>query len=174
MVTILVQMAEEKWTMEALHLACALARSTAAQVALLRTIQVPHPGYLGTTFGDKPPDKAEYHRLKEYAATAEDYRINLEVHSMQCLSSLDAVVEAADSLDAVVVFAQVLPSRIVYWRTFQIWNLRRRLALKHRQLFTLDQPRSILEWTPSIVVRAIAIENRRSVMSHLPMQDKNL
>jgi hypothetical protein len=174
MYTILVQVAEEKWTMEAMHLACALAHSTKAQVALLRLVQVRHPGYLGTYFGNRPPDKAEYQRLKEYTATAEDYGAELTIYWMQCLSSLDALVEAADNLDATIVFACVIPTRLPFWRTFQVWNMKRRLMTNHRQLFTLDKPTSIMEWTPSITVKAIPARQPHPQYSQEPVQDKHL
>ncbi|MEO8608199.1 MAG: hypothetical protein ABI690_09975 [Chloroflexota bacterium] len=173
MVTVLVQMAEEKWTMEAMHLACALARGSGAQVALLRLVQVQHPSYLGTSFGNKPPDKREYGRLNEYTATAEDYGIALDVHSMQCLSAMDAVVDAVEQLEAVILFAHVAASRIHYWRKFQVWNLGRRLVSKHCQLFTLDQPVGFIEWMPTITVRAVAPNKPQPKYPHLPLQNNH-
>src|SRR5262245_49691972 len=104
MYTILVQKADDNWTMQALHLACAMARNTGAEVALLRLMQVQHLSYLGTPFGNNPPTHQEQNRLKEYALTAEDYGVELTLHSMQCTTLLDAVVEAAEYLDARVVF----------------------------------------------------------------------
>jgi hypothetical protein len=174
MYTILVQMAEEKWTMEAMHLACALAHSTGAQVALLRLVQVQHPSYLGTSFGDKPPDKAEYQRLKEYAATAEDYGAELIVYWMQCISSLDAMVQAAENLDATIVFARVKPTWLTFWHKFQVWNLKRMLMTNRRQVFTLDEPTSSMEWTPSITVKAIPVRKPRPKYSHQPIQNKHV
>jgi nucleotide-binding universal stress UspA family protein len=156
METILVQMAQEDWTMQAVHLACALARNNGAEVALLRLMPVPHPSYLGTSMGNQPPTEHEYRMLKEYAATAEDYGVSFTVNSMQCMTTLDAVAEAADNLDAKVVFAQVPESRIPYWRTFQIWNLKRQFHGGQRQLFTLDQPVNDPDWTPAITVKAAA------------------
>jgi hypothetical protein len=173
MVTILVQMAEEKWTMEAMHLACALARGSGAQVALLRLIQVQHPSYLGTSFGNKPPNQREYHRLNEYSATAEDYGIALDIHAMQCLSATDAVVEAVDHLQADIVFAHVASIRISYWRRFQVWNLGRRLASKRCQLFTLDQPVGFIEWMPTITVKAVAADKPQPKFPHLPVQNNH-
>jgi hypothetical protein len=171
MVTILVQMAEESWTMEAMHLACALARGSGAQVALLRLIQVQHPGYLGTSFGNKPPDAHEYQRLNEYAATAEDYGITLAVHSMQCLSTMDATVDAVAHLQADILFAHVAPSRIGYWRRFLVWNLGRRLAAFRCQLFTLDQPVGFIEWMPTITVKAVVATKPQPKFPHLPVQN---
>lgn len=156
MTNILVQMAEENWTMQALHLACALARNSNSEVVLLRLMQVQNPNLLGTSFGGHSPNDQEYENLQEYAATAEDYGVSLVIQPMQCISALDAIVDAAEQLDTVVVFAQVLESRIPYWRRFQVWNLERRLRNQRRQLFTLDQPFDHIEWTPSITVTAVA------------------
>lgn len=156
MYSILVQMAEERWTMQAMHLACALARNTGGKVVLLRLIPVRNPGLLGASIGDWSPTEGEYQRIKEYAATAEDYDVQLILQPMQYLNLLDAVVDAAEELDTVVVFAQVMPSRIPYWQRFQAWNLERRLRLQRRQLFTLEQPVGSIEWTPSITVTAVA------------------
>jgi len=153
MYTLLVQMADEQWTMSALHLACALARNVGGKVVLLRLMQVQHPSYLGTAFGDRSPSETEYHDLKEYAATAEDYGLQLTVQPMQCATTLDAVADAAEQLDAFAVFAHVPESRIPYWRQFQIWNIERRLNAQNRQLFTLDQPIDYVKWMPSIIIK---------------------
>ena len=60
---ILVQMAEENWTMEALHLACALARNSNSQVVLLQLIQVPNPSLLGTSLSGQSVSDHEYTNL---------------------------------------------------------------------------------------------------------------
>ena len=153
MYTILVQLAEEVWTMKALHLACTLARTVGGEVALLRLMQVDQPGFLGTPFGNQPPDERERRNFEEYAATAEDYDVPMTLVSMQCMSSLEAVADAAEQLDAKVVFAHVPPSRIPYWRRFQVWNMQRALR-PQRQLFTLDQPISTIGWSPAMTVKA--------------------
>lgn len=153
MTTILVQMADKRWTLQALHLACALARNDESQVVLVRLMQVSHPSYLGTEFGMTTPTPGEYSALREYGAIAEDYGVELTVRPMQCLSIWDAVADAADCLDAGVVFAHVPPSRIPYRRKLQVWGLERRLAAAHRRLYTLEQPTNTTDWTPSITVR---------------------
>jgi hypothetical protein len=156
MYNIMVQMAEEGWTMHALHLACALARNTGAKIMLLRLIAVQNPGLLAASMNPSSPTEREYASMEEYAATAEDYDVELVVQPMQCVNGLDAIVDAAEQLDALVVFAQVSDSHIPYWHKFQVWNLERRLRLQRRQLFTLDQPIDNIEWTPSITVTAVA------------------
>lgn len=154
MSAILVQMGKAEWTTEALQAACTLARKNGDSVALVRLIQVTHPGYLGTELGNAPPSHEEYRKLLDYAASAEDYGVELTVHNMQCVTPLDAVADAAAQLEAGVVFAQVPESRIPYWRKFQIWNLERRLRSEKRQLVTLDPAKGTVEWIPTDMAEA--------------------
>jgi len=155
MKTILVQMTEKQWTMPALHLACALARNTQAQIILLQLMPVAHASYLGTQFGYTAPTPQELDDIDEYKATAEDYGITLTIQPMQCLTPLDAVVDAAGQLNADAVFAYVPKSPIPYWQKFQKWTLRRRLSAANRQLFMLDKSDEMNGRLPTITVRTV-------------------
>ena len=75
MKTILVEMAEPKWTEEALHLACALAQNTGAAVTLLDLIAVQHYSWLGTSLGEKALSPEDSARVYE---TNDSYTIGLE------------------------------------------------------------------------------------------------
>lgn len=151
---IMVQVADKKWTTEALHLACAMARNSNMSITLVRFMEVGHPGYLGTDMGYIAPTTQEYKDLQEYTATAEDYGVELDMSSIQCLSPLDVVAQAAEELAAEVVFARVPETSIPYWRKFQLWNLKRELKGQHCQLFTLDQPENAEAWVPAVTVKA--------------------
>jgi hypothetical protein len=153
MTTILVQMADKVWTKAAMHLACALARNTGATVIVLQLFQVRHVSYLGTDFGNISPNERDCQDLREIAATAEEYGIEITVQPMQCLSSLDALAQAVHYLKADVVFARIVETRIPLWRKFQVWNLERLLRGTDCQLFTVDRPRESSFWTPSITVK---------------------
>ena len=148
--TILVQIADDAWTFQAIHLASALARNSDAKLVILRLASVRHLSYLGSDIGKKPVTSDEYARLRNYEATVEDYGVKLVVASMQCVSELDAVAEAADQLDAQVVFARVPESRIPYWQQYQVWKLERRL--RQRILYTLTNPLRMPNWAPHIMV----------------------
>lgn len=152
MAAILVQMSEKLWTMQAVHLACALARNNGAKVILLRLAPVQHLSYLGTPFGDAPLSSQEYDDLKEYAVTAEDYGVELTLQPMQCYSAFDALVDAAEQIDADTVFARVPPSRFPYWQRFQAWQLERRFSAVHRQLFTLNKSNRSGSQLPTITI----------------------
>jgi hypothetical protein len=151
--TILVQMENRRFTMQALHLALALARNQQAQVVLLRLIPVKHLGYLGTSLGQCEMSADEQAALRDYAATAEDYGMDITLRQMQCEDTLAAVTEAADYLDADVVFAQVRPSWLPYWQVFRRWWLEQQLALHGRQLYTLQTPPAAASHVPMITVK---------------------
>jgi hypothetical protein len=156
MFKVLVQAAEAHWTTQAMHLAAALARNEGGQVALLRLVPVQHLAFLGTPLGDRSANGQEYEDLKQYAATAEDYGVELSVYTMQCYAPLEAVAQAAELVDAQVVFASVPPSHIPYWQRLRTWRLAHKL--NHRQLFTLDQPADFNNWVPSITVSDPALD----------------
>ncbi len=139
MSTILVQMTNQSWTLQALHLACALARNNGARIILLRLMPVQHLSYLGTEFGSTPLSRQEYTAWLKYVATAEYYGVEMVRQSMQCWSELDAIADAADYVDAQVVFASIPRSRIPYMDRLQHWRLQRRLVKANRQLHTLEQ-----------------------------------
>jgi len=155
MKTILVQMSERQWTLSAVHLAYALARNTKAKIILLQLIPVAHPSYLGTRFGYTQPTSQEEDDIEAYEVIAEAYEATFTLQPMQCLTPLEALVDAADQLDADAVFAYVPPSRIPYWQAFQKWVLNRRLSAAHRELFMPDQSDPIMERMPAITVRAV-------------------
>jgi hypothetical protein len=154
---ILVQLSDHQWTMPVLHLASALARTTNAKIILLYLTPVAHPSYLGTPFGHTPtpPTLQQYADIDNYAATAEDYGIEISLQIMQCITPLEALLDAAEQLQADAVFAYVPESRIPYWQRFQKWRLQRRVAKTNRQLFILDRPQHDTDRLPTIVVRSV-------------------
>lgn len=135
MKTIVVEMSDERWTMEAMHLASALARSVNGKVVLLHLVLAKNPGLLG--WGIAPPTAREERQLQEYAAVAEDYGVEFWIQPMQFISSGDALVQAAEVISASVLFAHIPETQLHFWKRFQLWNLRRRLH--NCRLYTLDE-----------------------------------
>jgi hypothetical protein len=132
--TIVVQLSNRAWTMEAMHLACALARNIGGEIALLHLAPANNPGLLG--WGVTPPTPAEYEQMKDYASVAEDYGVAFTVQPMQYVSMPDALAQVAEVLNAVALFAHIPASRVAVWRRFQLWNIRRQMH--HCRLYTLD------------------------------------
>ena len=137
---ILVQLSNRAWTMQAMHLACAIARSNNTRVVLLRLVPVP-VSYLGTGFGVFEPNSREQWEIEEYLATAEDYQVACSLQSMPSIGDLGAIADAARQLDAAVVFAHVPQAWIPLWHRFLVWRFRRTIAHSNRRLFTLEPER---------------------------------
>jgi len=144
--TILVQLADQQWTRQALHLACALARGQDHHIVLLRLMPVRHMSYLGTDWGNQPMSDTEYDLL-------EDYGVEVNVIHMQSVSALESVIQAAELLEANTVFAQIPTSHIPYWHTLHRWLVEQRFMLARRTLYTLEEPRTSLEPGASITVK---------------------
>ena len=88
MKTIMVQMSDKQWIMEAMHLASALARNIDGKIVLLRLVLATNPGLLG--WGANLPTAEEQRQLYEYAAVAEDYGVEFRVQPMHYISSTEA------------------------------------------------------------------------------------
>jgi len=140
MESIIVQMSAPQWTEQALHLACAMARTTHSEVILLRMMETQHLSWLGTSYGVQTFSPEESARLWDYKAIAERYGVEFSIQPMQCVTYIDALVEARELMNAEAVFAALPKSRIPLWRKFQGWLLKRQLANRHCTLYTLDQP----------------------------------
>jgi len=153
MKTVLVQMADQAWTAEAMNLACAMVRIEGGRVILLQLIYTPHPGWLGTDYQGIGMGIAQWDALKSYKATAEQFGVELIVQPMQYNTLADALVQAAAEVGAVAVFARLPKSRVARWRRLQMFWLEHQLQSQRRQLHTLEQPINA-RWTPSVTAQA--------------------
>jgi hypothetical protein len=151
---ILVQISNKQWTMQAMHLASAMARNTHTSVTLLHLMRVRSPALLGTELGVLPPTTQEHQDLREYEMIAEDYGVEVILQPMQYDDAAEAIVQAAEYTDASVVFAHMPESMFPFWKKFQTWNLRRELLAQGRQIYFLDQNENMDEWVPSVSLKA--------------------
>lgn len=151
---ILVQISNKKWTMQAMHLACAMARNTHTSVMLLHLMSVRSPALLGTELGVMPPTSRERSDFKEYEMIAEDYGVEVALQPMQYDDMAAAIAQAAEHIGATVVFAHLPESLFPFWKKFQNWNLRRELTAQGRQIYTLDENEKPGEWMPSVSLKA--------------------
>lgn len=148
--TIVVQMSDRQWTMKAMHLACAMARNTGANLVLLHLRTIKNPGLLGSGIGLDIPTDCEYQDLEEYTMIAEDYGVTLTVQPMAYESQVDALVQSVEYLHASALFAQLADNAFSLWHRVQRWNLRRQLESNNCLLYTLDSPVQAEEWMPTI------------------------
>ncbi len=136
--TIMVQLRDRQWTLQALHLASAMARNQEAVVVLVRMVPVQQMTWVGTDLANIPMSKAEHQLVDELQATAEDYGVKISLRDMQYFTLKEALVESAELLESKVVFATLPASSLPYWRRFQMWSLQRHLQYRECQLYTLE------------------------------------
>ncbi len=158
--SIMVQITDRGWTLAAMHFACALARQSGAEVALVKMAPVQHVGWLGNDLGYLRLTATDRQDMSDYTTITEDYAVRSSTHFFQYATLPDAILEAAVYLDAQTVFAILPRSVLPYWRRFQMWRLRRSLTRQRRVFYTLEQPDNA--WPPSILVGPIEEKSRFS------------
>ena len=141
---IMVQIADAEWTWAALHSACKLARSNGARIALVQTVCVKHPAYLGTEMGYLALGEEDLRNLQAYADTVADYGIDCEVTTYQVYSLFAAVADAVEYVGATFVYARPPASVIPFWSACQFELMRIRLARQNCTLLSASavQPQS--------------------------------
>jgi hypothetical protein len=149
MKTVLVQIADVKWTIQALHLACAVARHDGMSVVLLRLIRVTTPSLLGSALNVPPLTDAEESAIMEYMRVAEAYGVEIELQPMHYESLSDAVAQAARELKAGAIFARLPRLGGRWWGRLKLWFFERQLKVP---VYTLERSERMADYTPSITV----------------------
>ncbi|MCI0399146.1 MAG: hypothetical protein L0332_25860 [Chloroflexi bacterium] len=151
-VKVMLVLSERQWTLQALHLACALVRNQGGEIVLVKMVPVRHPAMLGTAAGYLDFTDQEEQAIRDFAATAEDYNVPFSITLCQYASYSNAVLSAAEQLQARIIFAPPPRSVIPLWSVVQQWWLKQSLARGHRTLYTLQQAGASPGWTPSITL----------------------
>jgi hypothetical protein len=148
----MVQVGTPKWTLAALHLACAVAHTNGYPLVLVKMVPVSHVGWLGTELGYQNFTESDRRLLRVYAETAEAYGVvpSAELYQYTILS--DAIVDSAAYFDARIIFATLPRYKLPFWRGFLLWRVHWQLRRQGRLLFTLDEPHATDAWLPHIVV----------------------
>jgi hypothetical protein len=149
MKTVLVQMADVKWTIQAMHLACAVARNYDRSVVLLRLIHVSTPRFLGSDLNVPSLSDAEESAIMEYMSVAEAYGVEIELQPVHYESLSDALVQAARALKAGAVFARLPRESRGWWGRLRLWFLQRQLGVP---VYTLERSERMADYTPSITI----------------------
>jgi hypothetical protein len=150
--SIMVQMAEPQWTLQALHLACAVARANGYPITLVKMVPVSHVGWLATELGYQHFTIEDRRLLQECSITAEDYGVPSSVKLFQYVTLSEAVVDAAEQFNPRIVFATLPHYKLPYWRKYLIWRMRHALEHQQRLLYTLEESLTPVQQTPSIIV----------------------
>lgn len=152
---IVVQLSDHRWTMQAVHLACAMARNNQSVLVLLQLYPVTNAGLLGSGIGADASSVRNALDLEEYETIAEDYGVPVILQPMECDSLIEATVQAAEQLKAGALFIHIPEYRFALWRKFQVRNIERRLTALHCRLFLCDRPDRNETWPTSVGVPAI-------------------
>lgn len=135
--SILIVLGDHAWTVQAMHLACAMARDNGAVVFIVKMLRVNHPLLLGDVAGYVNYTASDRTALQECAATAEDYGVSFREHVCTYADYAAAVAGVAEQLDAAVVLAPPYHSHLPALNRFAAWRLRRIVG---RPLFCLSSP----------------------------------
>lgn len=150
---LMIVMGERNWTQAVLHLVCAMARRSGAEVLLLKMAPVRHPLLLGAAVSLPDFTAEDIQILADLAATAEDYGVSMHVQLFQYANYWPGVVDAAAQLGTTAVLAHIPSSPIPYWHDFRRWWLRRRLAGQQQLFLALDDLTPSLVWMPSVTLQ---------------------
>lgn len=132
---ILVITGNPNWTMQALHLAAAIAHETDAAITLVEMMPISHIHSLGTAADEALLPLARMDALRQFADAVESYGIAVSVATFQCADYLGGLLSACEQADASAVFAPAPGGALPFLAAARLWYLRRAL---HRPLFTLD------------------------------------
>lgn len=148
--SIIVQVSDRLWTMQAVHLACAMASNTGSKLVLLELWPVTNAGLLGTGIGANTPHESSSCDLEEYKMIAGDYGVPLVIQPMECESLPEAAVQAVEILAATALFMHVPEHRFPFWRRLHIRHLQHRLNRLDCHLYLCDQPAQPDPWVAAI------------------------
>lgn len=157
MSTILINLDDQQWTMEAMHRACMLARQKNTTITLLHLMPVQHLAWLGTDFGIPSMSNKDRVTVKECAQTAEDYGVMVVLQPMRYATFVDAIADAADCLDADYVFVKP-HSGFGLFKTLQQRRLKHELTARGHLWMTTDD-RATFEKTATPIQQAVHTTN---------------
>lgn len=132
---ILVVAGEPGWTMQALHLAAAMARETGGAIILVEMVAVSRIQSLGAEPGETLLPLARMEALRQYADTVDSYGIPLTVTTFQYTDPIGGLLSACEQANAAAVFAPAPGGTLSFVAAARRWYLRRALR---RPLYTLD------------------------------------
>ena len=143
---IMVVTGEHAWTLQALHLAAAMARETGASLLLVEPVRVSHLEYLGAGLRETLLPYERLVALSEYSAAIRDYGIEVAVAPYEYTDYAGGLVSAVEQIAPLAVFAPAPGGRLPLLAAARLWLLRRALG---RPLYTLGAGDGAATWTPA-------------------------
>lgn len=136
--TVMVQMADVRWTTAAVEVAARRAKEIGASVALVELIAAERLTWQGIEASEYQFSSSERENIKGYRAIAARYGVPVSVHVVKYESLTDAIAQAADDLDAESVFVTLPHTLIPFLHERQVLQLNHLLEEHYHHLFTLN------------------------------------
>ena len=149
---IMLVIGDADWTVNAIHLACTIARREGRELVIVKMLPMQHTGWLGAPQDFTALTRDERHLLSNCLSTADDYGVTATSEFFQYVDLPEAIRQAAEHYEASTVFAMLPHYRLAFWGKLMNNQLERQLHQQHCTLHTLAPSNAQGDWTPSVVV----------------------
>ncbi|MBE2269850.1 MAG: hypothetical protein IAE80_16555 [Anaerolinea sp.] len=144
--TVMVQMADVRWTTTAVEIAAKRAQEIGAELALVEMIASECLNWQGIEPDEYQFSPTEREDIKHYRGIARKYGVPVSVHVYKYDSLSECIAQAADELDAESVFVTLPHTLIPFLHERQVLHLSHLLEDHYHHLFTLDVPPTEPAW----------------------------
>lgn len=151
MATILVQMADTKWTTLAVRAACKLAQTQQASVTLVKMLPATNLNWLGMDASEYRFSESENADIAVFQAIAAEYGLILATAVYKYDDLAEGIARAADDLlaESVIVRETVNGHRLVHSSTAEIHHLDELLEAHYHHLYVVNPPAVAADnWSP--------------------------
>lgn len=151
MKTILVQMADSKWTKSAISAACDLARESGAEIVLARMLSASFLNWRGMTVDEYMFTDAECEDIYAYEEIARKANVPIRSMIFEYHDLADGLAKAAAAVDADKVIAQMPHETLPIGESLELKYMERLMAARRQQLYTVKQPAAkTAGWKPQV------------------------
>jgi hypothetical protein len=149
---ILIVWGEPEWTVQALHLACALVGHGRGEVVLAKMTLVGSPLNLGMDNTGRSLSRHDRRSLADYHRLALGYETTLRLASCQYSDRHGGVMSLVRRYRPLTLFVEPAKAGVPGLARWREWWLRRAVERAGCQLETLTQPPDTTNWVPSVSV----------------------
>lgn len=137
--TILVQIADQKWTLETLQAACVLAQKTEAQIILVQMVPVQHAPWLGSDWGLMSLNPQAVSTFARYQTFIEEHGVEGVPMLFQYSTWMEGTLQLVESANPSIIFVRAPESALPLWGGFQKWLMQRQFTRQGRRWIMTPQ-----------------------------------
>lgn len=146
--TVLVQVADTKWTVAAVEAACKHAREEGGQVVLAKMLPANYLNWLGIEASEYRLTESDCDDILIYEGIAGRYGVPISTKVFKYENLEDGIADAADEVNADTVIAHVPGSPIPFLHHLPERHLDELLEAHQHHLYTVEQPAAPVDWIP--------------------------